>query len=113
MDQSISWPYPDELVGRVTFALDDEVLIDSFYKMHNALKDLTRQDDYIIRKNELKDQEQMAHIKVDGWRNAYDRIIASRYLNQLDYEKQTSRYIASFDEYQGFGFCCCKARMKY
>ena len=71
--QSISWPYPDELVGRVTFALDDEVLIDSFYKMHNALKDLTRQDDYIIRKNELKDQEQMAHIKVDGRMRTADR----------------------------------------
>ena len=106
--QSISWPYPDELVGRVTFALDDEVLIDSFYKMHNALKDLMRQDDYIIRKNELKDQEQMAHIKVDGWRNAYDRIIASRYLNQLDYEKQTSRYIASFDEYQDLVFVAAR-----
>ena len=102
--QSISWPYPDELVGRVTFALEDEVLIHSFAMMHHALQELTKQDDYIIRKNELKDQEQMAHIKIDGWRNAYDRIIASRYLKELDYEKQTNRYIASFDEYRDLVF---------
>ena len=42
----------------------------------------------------------MAHIKIDGWKNAYDRIIASKYLKTLDYKKQTERYIASFDEYK-------------
>ena len=55
---------------------------------------------YIIRKNELKDQEQMAKIKIDGWMNTYDKIIASKYLKTLDYKKQTERYIASFDEYK-------------
>lgn len=42
----------------------------------------------------------MAHIKIDGWRNAYDKIVSSKYLNQLNYEEQTKRYIASFDEYK-------------
>lgn len=98
--QSISWPYEDELIGRVTTAMDDEKMIISFRNMHNALKLLKEKEDYIIRKNELKDQEQMAHIKIDGWKNAYDKIIASKYLNSLDYEKQTERYIASFDEYK-------------
>ena len=50
--------------------------------------------------NELKDQEQMARIKIDGWKNNYDKIIASKYLNSLDYKAQTERYIASFDEYK-------------
>lgn len=31
-------------------------------------------EDYIICKNELKYQDQMARIKIDGWRNAYDKI---------------------------------------
>ena len=53
-----------------------------------------------IRKNELKDQEQMARIKIDGWRTAYDKIVASKYLNALDYEAQTQRYISSFEEYK-------------
>ena len=42
----------------------------------------------------------MQIVKIDGWKNAYDKIIASKYLNSLDYEKQTERYIASFDEYK-------------
>jgi len=98
--QSISWPYKEELVARVTTALDDDKLINSFADMHYSLLLLDGKDDYIIRKNELKDQEQMAHIKIDGWKNAYDRIIASKYLKTLDYKKQTERYIASFDEYK-------------
>jgi len=98
--QSISWPYKDEIVARVTTALDDKKLITSLYDMHYSLLLLEDKDDYIIRKNELKDQEQMAHIKIDGWKNAYDRIIASKYLKTLDYKKQTERYIASFDEYR-------------
>ena len=98
--QSISWPYKDELIGRLTTALPDEKLITSFRNMHNALKKLEPKNDYIIRKNELKDQEQMARIKIDGWKNNYDKIIASKYLNSLDYKAQTERYIASFDEYK-------------
>lgn len=98
--QSISWPYKDELVARVTTALDDKKLINALSDMHDSLLLLETKDDYVIRKNELKDQEQMAHIKIDGWKNAYDRIIASKYLKTLDYKKQTERYIASFDEYK-------------
>lgn len=98
--QSISWPNEEELVGRVTFALEDEVLINSFKLMHNAISKLTPGDEYIIRKNRLEDQEQMAHIKIDGWRNAYDNIVSAKYLNALDYKTQTERYIASFEEYK-------------
>lgn len=98
--QSISWPYEDELIGRVTTTLEDEKMIEVFANMNKALRLLKPKNDYIIRKNELKDQEQMAHIKVDGWRNTYDKIIASRYLKSLNYEQQTQRYIASFEEYK-------------
>ena len=98
--QSISWPYKDELVGRVTTALDDKLLIESFQKMNYSLSLLEEKDDYIIRKNILEDQEQMAHIKIDGWKNTYDKIIASKYLKTLDYKSQTERYVASFDEYK-------------
>lgn len=102
--QSISWPYSDELVGRITTALPDEKIITSLKSMHFALKLLKPKDDYIIRKNELKDQEQMARIKIDGWLNAYDKIIASKYMKTLDYKKQTERYIASFEEYKDLVF---------
>ena len=98
--QSISWPYSEELIGRVTFALEDDRMIKAFYQMYQALLLLEEKEDYIIRKNILEDQEQMAHIKIDGWRNAYDEIIASKYLKSLDYTKQTERYISSFDEYK-------------
>lgn len=98
--QSISWPYPDELVGRVTFALENDRIINALKNMNVALHKLTISDDFIIRKNELKDQAQMAKIKVDGWRTAYDKIVASKYLESLNYEKQTERYIRSFDEYK-------------
>lgn len=98
--QSISWPKTEELIGRVTFALEDEILIDALTNMHKAILLLSPADEYLIRKNRLEDQEQMAHIKVDGWRNAYDNIISSKYLHKLDYKKQTERYIASFDEYK-------------
>lgn len=98
--QSISWPNEDELVGRVTFALDDEKIINAFKQMHYALLKLEQPDDYEIRKNRLEDQRQMAAIKIDGWRTAYDKIVSSKYLNELDLDKQTERYIASFDEYK-------------
>lgn len=102
--QSISWPYKDELVGRITTALDDEILVKSLKNMHDSLNLLEPKDDYIIRKNELKDQEQMARIKIDGWMYTYDKIIASKFLKTLDYKKQTERYIASFDEYKELVF---------
>ncbi len=98
--QSISWPYPYELVGRVTFALENDKMITALTNMNRALHLLTPAEDYVIRKNELKDQAQMARIKIDGWRCTYDQIIASKYLNSLDYEKQTERYIRSFSEYK-------------
>ena len=102
--QSISWPYKDELIGRVTYVFDDETMIKVFQDIKEAIKLLDKKENYIIRKNELEDQSQMAHIKIDGWKNAYDRIIASKYLNSLDYEKQTKRYISSFEEYKDLVF---------
>ncbi len=98
--QSISWPYPEELVGRVTFAMESSRLIKAFNEMRKALLLLTKKQAYEIRKNRIEDQEQMAHIKIDGWRSAYDQIIASKYLKQLNYEEQTARYIQSFEEYK-------------
>ncbi len=98
--QSISWPYKDELVGRITYALDESITINALKQMHLSLEKLTPKDEYIIRKNRLEDQSQMAKIKVDGWRNAYDNIVSSKYLKKLNYEEQTERYIASFEEYK-------------
>lgn len=98
--QSISWPYKDELVGRVSYAVDEDKLIKGMLNIHNAILLLEPKDDYEIRKNEFKDQRQMAEIKVDGWKNAYDLIISSNYLNSLNYEEQTKRYEASFEEYK-------------
>ncbi len=98
--QSISWPYENELVGRVTFALDDSRIITALANMNKALQMLEAGEDYVIRKNELKDQEQMAQIKVNGWRTAYDKIIAAKYLNSLDAYSLAQRYVCSFDEYK-------------
>lgn len=98
--QSISWPYRDELVGRVSFAIDEDKLIRGMLNIHNSILLLEAKDDYEIRKNEFKDQKQMARIKVDGWKNAYDLIISSDYLNSLNYEQQTKRYEASFEDYK-------------
>ncbi len=98
--QSISWPKKEDLVGRITFAIEDDLLISSFKMMHDAIKLLTPGDEYKIRLNRLEDQEQMAHIKIDGWRNAYDNIVSSKYLKALDYKQQTERYIASFEEFK-------------
>lgn len=102
--QSISWPYPNEMVGRVTFALEDEQIIQAFSYMNKALYLLQPGEDYIIRKNEIEDQAQMARIKIDGWRTAYDKIVASKYLNELDYDEQTYRYVSSFSEYKDLVF---------
>ena len=102
--QSISWPYPNEFVGRVTFALEDEKIISALAQMNQSLRLLEAGKDYIIRKNLEKDQEQMAHIKIDGWRTAYDKIVASKYLNSLDYDAQTQRYLSSFDDYKDLVF---------
>ena len=102
--QSISWPYPNELVGRVTFAIEDNLSISALSQMNQSLHLLEPGEDYIIRKNLEKDQEQMAHIKIDGWRTAYDKIVASKYLKSLDYDSQTQRYLSSFDEYKDLVF---------
>lgn len=102
--QSISWPYEDELVGRVSFAIDEEKLIKAIRNISNAIRLLEPKDDYIIRKNVYADQVQMAKIKVDGWKNAYDSIISATYLKSLDYESQTQRYQASFEEYKDLVF---------
>jgi len=102
--QSISWPYEEELVGRVTFSLEDEKLIKAISNLDKAILLLEPKDDYTIRKNLYEDQEQMARIKVDGWKNAYDSIISANYLKSLNYEEQTRRYQASFEEYKDLVF---------
>lgn len=98
--QSISWPYEDEMVARVSFALEDDEIISALANINKSLYLLENKEDYIIRLNEIQDQGQMARIKIDGWKNAYDKIIASKYLNELDYESQKQRYISSFEEYK-------------
>ena len=102
--QSISWPNEEEIVGRVTFSLDDEKLVKAIANLDKAILLLEPKDDYTIRKNLYEDQEQMARIKVDGWKNAYDTIISANYLKSLNYEEQTRRYQASFDEYKDLVF---------
>lgn len=98
--QSISWPYKEELVGRISFSIEPEKLIKAIANMHKAILMLEPKDSYDIRKNIYEDQPQMARIKVDGWKNAYDTIISSQYLNTLGYEEQTKRYQNSFEEYK-------------
>ena len=100
--QSISWPYTNELVGRITFSLEEVQLINAFSLMHDSIKELSDVEPLTIRKNILADQEQMARIKVDGWRAAYDGVIDQSYLDSLNYEKQTKRYIDSFAEYKDY-----------
>ena len=53
--QSISWPYENELVGRITYSISDEDLIDSFYKISEAIEKLEEKEDYIIRYNVIED----------------------------------------------------------
>ncbi len=98
--QSISWPYEDELVGRVSYAIDINILVNALYNMGRSLEQLDSKEDYIIRYNRLEDQAQMARIKIDGWRDTYDQIIASKYLKGMDYEEQTQRFFRSFEEYK-------------
>ena len=98
--QSISWPYEDELVGRITYSISDEDLIDSFYKIGEAIEKLEEKEDYIIRYNVIEDQSQMAKIKIDVWNEAYKNIIDDNYLKSLDLKKQTQKYFRSFDEYK-------------
>ena len=98
--QSISWPYEDELVGRITYSISDEDLIDSFYKIGEAIEKLEEKEDYIIRYNVIEDQSQMAKIKIDVWNEAYKNIIDDEYLKSLDLKKQTQKYFRSFDEYK-------------
>ena len=99
--QSISWPNHEELIGRVTFAFEIDRLIDSLVLMNDSLQKIVVENEYNVRMNTIDDQEQMAKIKVDGWRDAYKGIIDKDYLdNYLDYESQTKRYMDSFDEYK-------------
>lgn len=98
--QSISWPYKDELIGRINFAFDEEKLVNALMLMNESLQKIKNENSYEIRYNLLEDQEQMAHIKVDSWQKTYQGIIDDNYLASLDYNIQTDRYIASFDEYK-------------
>lgn len=46
----------------------------------------------------------MAEIKIDSWTTAYDKIVASKYINSLNVEELTNRYIRSFEEYKDLVF---------
>lgn len=98
--QSISWPYPKELVGRITFALEDQELIEAISLINDSLQQLVTENSYHIRLNRLEDQEGMAKIKVNSWQHTYKNIIDQKYLDSLNYEEQTNKYIDSFDEYK-------------
>ena len=98
--QSISWPYPKELVGRITFDLEDEEIIEAISLMNDSLQKLVIENSYYIRLNRIEDQEGMARIKVDCWQDTYKNIIDQSYLDSLNYEIQTNKYIDSFDEYK-------------
>ena len=98
--QSISWPYPKELVGRITFALEDEEIIEAISLINDSLQKLVIENSYYIRLNRIEDQEGMAKIKVDCWQDTYKNIIDQDYLDSLNYERQTNKYIDSFDEYK-------------
>lgn len=98
--QSISWPYENELVGRVSFALDNDLLITAFNQMNHAMHELREKEDYIIRFNRIEDQKYMAAIKVNGWQKTYPGIIDQEYLDNLSIEETKQRYFRSFDEYK-------------
>lgn len=98
--QSISWPYEDELVGRITYAISNKELINAIYKMGRALETLETKEDFIIRFNKIEDQSQMAKIKVELWRATYDKIIDKDYLDKLNHHTQTQKYYRSFEEYK-------------
>lgn len=98
--QSISWPYPKELVGRITFALEDKEIIEAVSLINDSLQKLVIENSYYIRLNHLEDQEGMAKIKVDCWKDTYKGIIDQEYLDSLNYEIQTNKYIESFNDYK-------------
>ena len=98
--QSISWPYPKELVGRITFALEDDKLVEAISLINNSLQELVKENSYNIRLNRIEDQEAMARIKIDSWKATYKNIIDQKYLDSLDYDIQTNKYVDSFDEYK-------------
>ena len=96
--QSISWPYPKELVGRITFALEDEEIIEAISLINDSLQKLVIENSYYIRLNRIEDQEGMAKIKVDCWQDTYKNIIDQSYLDSLNYEIQTNKYIDSLKD---------------
>ena len=98
--QSISWPYQDELVGRITYSIPNKDIINSIYSIGKAIEKLEAKEDYIIRYNIIEDQSQMANIKVDMWKKTYNNIIDQEYLDKLDIKKQTQKYYRSFEEYK-------------
>lgn len=98
--QSICWPYKDELVGRVTFALLNETIIHAFYQMHKALECLKEKEDYIIRKNELKDQEQIIKIKLDRQQEIHMQPLNFKCVQTPNYKEQTENHINGYEDFK-------------
>lgn len=108
--QSISWPYEDELIGRISYAIDNKILVTALFNINKACNLLDGKEDYIIRFNRIEDQSQMARIKIDGWKSAYDQIIEAKYLNKMNYEELRQRYFRSFDEYKNSVLVAAKGK---
>lgn len=117
--QSISWPYHKELVGRITFALEEKELIEALELIYDSLEKIEIENSYSIRLNKIEDQKQMAKIKIDSWKKTYKNIIDQNYLDSLNYEIQEQKYLNSFEEYKNnvliaednntkevIGYCC-------
>lgn len=98
--QSICWPYKDELVGRVSFALQNETIITTLFKMHEALECLKEKEDYIIRKNELKDQKQIIKMKLDRHQKVHDAPLNFKNINSLTHKEQAENYINSYEDFK-------------
>ncbi len=98
--QSISWPYPKELVGRITFALEEKELVESLELIYDSLQQLVTENSYLIRLNRLEDQKDMANIKVESWKTTYKGIIDQNYLDSLNPLEQEKKYITSYEEYR-------------
>lgn len=49
-------------------------------------------DNIIIRNAQKNDIEQIATIKVNGWKNAYDDIVDNKYLNNMSVDREINSY---------------------
>lgn len=53
---------------------------------------------YIIRKANINDAKEIAHIRVDGWKTAYKGLIPDSFLDTLNYDIEASRIKSKIDK---------------